>query len=554
MKDKKRVLIIIIVFIVLIIAFYIVKKNTITFTLIGKDNISIQSGLPYIDPGFVAKDGFGKELNDYVVVNSNVNTSISGIYVVYYELNYNNKISILERVIKVETKNISINDLDIVLLGDEEISLLKGTSYQELGAEVYNKSDNSKVSIGNLSISSDIDIDKVGQYFVTYSLSYNNESVTKTRKVKVFDISYSILPEGFTDKKVKIILDLNSVNNYLNTILPNGSTSSNKKIEYEVDDNGKYNFIINLSDNKNYKKTIEINNIIDNYICKGEINNNGTKLLITPTSSTIKEYKWITDSETINGSSVYTKDKVINNASVKLTFNSGKTYTVNCNIEDKLVYHFKYDENNTKPFMSCNTYTSADKIRLDAMLKKVVSDAGYGTRAGVVAAARFLVGGLDYKVPYLGPKVVDSSLGRYQKIGLNIGQRNSWGCVVSGWTQGMDCTNFVSWAFYQNGILSFPYSTNHKPVRSVINQIRVGDLLYTPCTSNCKNDFKLNHVGIIIGIDNNYIYVAESTTESTNAIVITKWQKNNMPTSGKFSIVNLFNYASDGNITNMWIS
>ena len=79
-------------------------------------------------------------------------------------------------------------------------------------------------------------------------------------------------------------------------------------------------------------------------------------------------------------------------------------------------------------------------------------------------------------------------------------------------------------------------------------------MLYTPCTSNCKNDFKLNHVGIIIGIDNNYIYVAESTTESTNAIVITKWQKNNMPTSGKFSIVNLFNYASDGNITNMWIS
>ena len=553
MKDKKRVLIIIVVFIVLILAFYIIKKNTITFTLIGESNMIVQYGLPYDDPGFVAKDGFGKELSDYVTINNKVNTIVPGAYVIYYELNYNNRVYVLERIIRVGEIDLTVNNMDIVLNGEEVIYLLKGTNYDELGAEVYNKLDNTKVNINDLLITSNIDSDTPGEYTVTYTLNYKNESLTKIRKVKVLDISYDVTPSELTNKTVNIILDLKNIDNYAKTKLPDGTISSSKDIEYMVNSNGEYSFVISLLNNQEFTKVIEIDNIIENYTCKGEITSTGTKLVVSPITS-VKEYKWITNSETINGSSVYTKNKSINNASVKLTLNNDKTYTVNCNIEDKLIYHFKYDENNTKPFMSCNTYTSADKIRLDSMLKQVVNEAGYGTRAGVVAAARFLVGGLDYKIPYLGPKTVDSSLGRYQKIGLNIGQRGSWGCSVSGWKQGMDCTNFVSWAFYQNGILGFPYNTNHKPVRSVINQIRVGDLLYTPCTSNCKNDYKLNHVGIIIGIDNNYIYVAESTTGDVNAIIVTKWQKNNMPTSGKFSVVHFFNYAKDGNVTNMWIS
>jgi cell wall-associated NlpC family hydrolase len=182
----------------------------------------------------------------------------------------------------------------------------------------------------------------------------------------------------------------------------------------------------------------------------------------------------------------------------------------------------------------------------------VVDEAGYGTRAGVVAAARFLVGGLDYKVRYLGPKAVNPLLGSYSKEGLNIGQSNAWGCRVSGWIQGMDCTNFVSWAFAQNGITTFPYNTNHQPVRDVIDKVQVGDLLYTPCVLNtCKNNYRLDHVGIIIGIDDNYIYVAEQTAWGTR---VNKKDKHNLPKNGEeFSLVHFYNYSSDGNLTSMWM-
>jgi hypothetical protein len=206
-----------------------------------------------------------------------------------------------------------------------------------------------------------------------------------------------------------------------------------------------------------------------------------------------------------------------------------------------------------KEYVTCNQFTNGQAAMIDSILESRVNDAGYGTRAGVVEAARFLVGALDYKVPYLGPKKDDSSLGRYSKIGLNIGKKGAWGCLVSGWIQGMDCTNFVSWAFYQNGISMHPYSNNHFNIREVIDQIKVGDLLYSPCVSTCKNDYKLSHVGIIIGIDDNYFYVAESTTGNINAIIVSKLDKRNLPEKDKFSRVNLYQYSSEGNVTNMWV-
>ena len=238
------------------------------------------------------------------------------------------------------------------------------------------------------------------------------------------------------------------------------------------------------------------------------------------------------------------KDKVIKNASVKLTFTDGKTYDANCTITDKLIYHFKYDEFNNKPFIKANTYTNNDRVRLNSMLKRVVNEAGYGTRAGVVAAARFLVGALDYKIPYQGGNY-------YNKIGLNIGQNGAWGSSGSG----LDCYSFVMWARTQNGLLDDAlYSGKKYNTYNEVNRIRVGDYLLTPCSSDCKNPYNINHIGIVIGVDNRYIYVAESKTVDINAVVVTKLDKRNLPKKYSLSLVKHVTYPREGNVTNMWIS
>lgn len=249
---------------------------------------------------------------------------------------------------------------------------------------------------------------------------------------------------------------------------------------------------------------------------------------------------------------------------VTITAKAG-TFTATCKITVKIVstsdiYTFKYVEDQmSKPLIRCNTYTAEDRVRLQDQLKRAIEKVGYGTRAGVVEAARFLVGGLDYRIPYMGPKTreVDPTgqLGMYNRVGLNIGNSSGWGCRVSGMTQGMDCNNFVIWAFRQNGMSIYDYysSKNTYPSTEAVNRIRPGDLMLSPCYSSCRfDDHSFSHVGIVIGVEEDKIYVAESTTGTINSIVITILYKNNMPTKYKFATVRLYDYPSEGKLTDMW--
>ena len=545
MKKKTIIIGSIISIIAIATIILIILKNQITFSINGNYTTIIEYGDKFLDPGYTIKDGFGSIVKAPVKVTNNVNTLIPGTYTVTYQLNN----TVLRRIVVVTSSK--VQDIEIRLNGDNEVYLLKDSKYNDEGASVYSLKTNEIIPDKRIQISSDIDTSKIGTYTVTYLLNYENSVISKTRKVIVFDIDYTLTPSELSSDSVTINLDLSKLANFNNVKLPDNTTTTNKLIQYKVNRNGEYSFVIDFN-NQVITRTIKVNNIINKYTCNGEITTTGTKLTISPDSNA-KEYNWSINNAIIKGKNTYISNTIIEKASVDLVFSDNRKYTVNCNIEDKLVYHFKYDENNTKEFIKCNSYTANDRMVLEAKLKQVISEAGYGTRAGVVAAARFLVGALDYKIPYLGPKKVNVELGRYKNVGLNIGKNNGWGCSVSGYTQGMDCTNFVIWAFYQNGINIVPYSTTHSPVRSVINQVKVGDLLYTPCSGECKNDAGLSHVGIIIGIDDLYIYVAEATTGNINAIVVSKWEKYNMPNSGKFSLVHFSNFDNDGNITNMWM-
>ena len=279
-----------------------------------------------------------------------------------------------------------------------------------------------------------------------------------------------------------------------------------------------------------------------NYSCSGTITRTGTKITISPTTD-VKEYEWVINNVSSKGTSTYSQYKIINNAKVNLTLSNNQKTTVNCLITDKLAYHFKYDE--SRPLMQCNTYTAADKIQLDAKLKQAVAEAGYGTRAGVVEAARFLVGALDYRIPYVGSS-------KYNQQGLNIGQKNAWGCP----SVGLDCYYFVHWAISQNGLTRGAlYAGKKYKLADEVNKLKVGDYLLTPCgAATCKNQYKINHIGIVIGLDNDNIYLAEAMTNRVNALAMTVIPKNTLKNRTSLSLVKHVDYPSEGNVTNMWLS
>jgi hypothetical protein len=561
MKNKKNLIIILIVLVAIvgIVLFLKYKKYDVTFVLNGKDKITIEYGETFIDPGFVAKNGFGKDLSENVKVTGIVNSFISDDYEIVYELTYDD---VTENITRIVTVNkVDINKLNIVLNGEETVYLLKDTEYKEEGAYVFNNISNEKFELGTLTISDDINVSKTGLYNVTYTYNYDGKTINKTRKVEVFDIITKLSTEELTTGKVKIMLDLSTISNYSNTKLPDGTTSLYKDIDYEVSKNGDYNFVITLKNNTKYEKIVNVDNIIGNYKCTGTITNTGTKICVTP-SDGVERYEWVINNKISNGNSIYNEYKIIKKAKVNLVFKNGKSHQVNCNIEDKLLYHFTYNLEDTgnwvKPEMKCSTYTAADRTRLEKMLKDAIVEAGgKGTRGGIVAAARFLVGGLDYRVRYLGPKTTDSRLGRYSREGLNIGNGTAWGCRVSGYIQGMDCTHFIEWVLAQNGMSGSAYSFKKTDTSKVINNLKPGDLVYQKCGKSCANPSAgLSHVGMIVGIDRNksIFYIAESVPGKDGKLGVTLHANKKETILKAYAYIGNISFKGEGYVTDMWLT
>lgn len=69
----------------------------------GNKNITIKQGTKFIDPGFTATDTCDGDVNDKVVVSSNVNINKKGIYKIIYKVtNSKNKTTSETRTVTVE--------------------------------------------------------------------------------------------------------------------------------------------------------------------------------------------------------------------------------------------------------------------------------------------------------------------------------------------------------------------------------------------------------------------------------------------------------------------
>lgn len=136
--------------------------------------------------------------------------------------------------------------------------------------------------------------------------------------------------------------------------------------------------------------------------------------------------------------------------------------------------------NNSKPFLRNKQYTQDEAKILDEYLFYQIDEAGYGTRAGVVAAARFLTLEFKYRVPYFvengrlthfnHQRPYADGEGRYYHRGLflstdkfEILEKSSagpamWGAYIREWStdngmmpNGLDCSGFVCWCMINGG-------------------------------------------------------------------------------------------------------
>lgn len=349
----------------------------------------------------------------------------------------------------------------------------------------------------------------------------------------------------------------------------------------------------NITDVK--KQKIEINKILDIKMNKDVIYlyKNGTEKLsysIIKLGNIEETITWKSDNDNVAIVDSNGKVNGINYGTTYITATSesgtiGKTKVIVSSFITKPVINTK------KSYVSCKQFSKEDADMIDQILFDRIDEAGYGTRAGVIAAARFLTLEFSYRVHYFyengrlnnyAPyKYVDGE-GRYYHRGLYLNESKFnelsasfvgpaiWGCDLQNYTNwgpykigeyypnGLDCSGFVTWALLNGGFdigdIGAGANANHNDLDDLGTKVSITNELMNSGKVKVGDLIGLNgHMAILAGWDNNNYYIAESLN-TTGGVVMTVVPKAKLVGNSIYKYIILMDeiYKEDGNYNNMW--
>ena len=365
--------------------------------------------------------------------------------------------------------------------------------------------------------------------------------------------------------------------------------SSNNRCEYELDKNIYYTYIKGKEDNIIYVDETSKFGVIKNLKInenKYYLASNDTlqlKVLYDKLGYVDNNIEWISSNENVatvdNGLVKAKKDGTVNITATIMNQSVSSNIIVTNLITERPDNGFDFKKEN----LTCNNYTESENDLLDTILQFKVNRVGYKTRASVVEAARFLTLDFPYRINYfyengrLTQKNKIDGEGRYYHKGLYLDESRydnisksrkgpkTWGCSLYSVPDhkksrnGLDCSGFVSWALLNGGFNPgdigagtskykdlTDIGTKKKLTTSLANSstIKVGDLLH--------NTLSGGHIAIIVGIDNEYYYVAQAVWFDEIGVIINKYKKSNLKNRFKEVILMDKYYKNDGDLTNMW--
>lgn len=322
----------VVITILLIITLYLVFfEDKAIFKLFGDEEISIYVGDQYNELGYIAIDHNGKNLKGDVKVKDNINSDVPGLYKVTYTLKSGLRRYKLVR--EVEVLEDVIKEVQFKLLGAKVVNISKGKIYTDSGFECIETSTKKDLK-NSVKVDTNLNINKQGNYYVKYTLTYKEKTKTLTRLVNVFDetISYKVNNYNLTNKPVTIKITSN-IANYAYTVLPNKTIASDSTFSYNFFSNGEYKFYI-YDLNKNYEEfKIKITNIdMDppEGSCKVTLKNKETNYTVDSKDNDLDYIMYDGDKNRKSSELTYKVDHYLREDKVILVDKAGNKTTVEC--------------------------------------------------------------------------------------------------------------------------------------------------------------------------------------------------------------------------------
>lgn len=176
-------------------------------------------------------------------------------------------------VLSIVLFNVFNKDVNITLklLGSSEITIPLNDNYQDQGFIAYDQ--DSKDLSKYVNMKTNLNTNKAGIYNYIYTLNYKGIKLYATRIIKVIEnVSFdvNVLSNGeYTNQD--IIVNIKSSGTFFShIILPDGTITSLKDINYTITNNGDYKFIGVDKNDEKIEKVININNIdksVDDFTC-----------------------------------------------------------------------------------------------------------------------------------------------------------------------------------------------------------------------------------------------------------------------------------------------
>ena len=182
-----------------------------------------------------------------------------------------------------------------------------------------------------IEITSNLNNQQIGIYEIVYEITVGNVTKNITRRVVVFDLD-SLFTVTSNASKASIKINTNSYFQYV--VLPNKTVKQDVMIEYEVTENGNYNFIFYAETGTSYTKTIRITSIDrtpPSGTCKAILLDGKTTFTVTSQDNDIAKYLYNGVYEsTVNN---YIVNQFIRSSNVTLEDKVGNKRTITCQTE-----------------------------------------------------------------------------------------------------------------------------------------------------------------------------------------------------------------------------